>query len=109
MPNNLRQFSYDLRVNVPEQFRERQQEIILDAATIGAAHAVLVCPVDTGRLRASIRAQAIPGGAVMGSDVPYAGFQEFGTRKIAPRRYIQQGYEVALGYLEQQGFTRGTA
>lgn len=103
---NLRQFSYDLQVSIPERFASRQSEIIIRAAEIGAARAAAVAPVDTGRLRDSIHAREVHGGAAFGSDVPYAGFQEFGTRRIRPRRYIQQGYGASLEYLAGWGFKR---
>ena len=107
MPSNLRKWTYDIQVTAPAQFAARQREIIMEAAEVGARAAAAVAPVKTGRLRASLRAQPLPNGAAFGSDVFYSGFQEFGTRYIAPRRYIQHGYEQSLAYLAQRGFTRG--
>ena len=108
---DLRQFSYHLGVEVPARFAARQRRVILAAAEVGARRAAAVAPVDTGRLRASIHARevAAPAGdaaAAFGSDVPYAGYQEFGTSRIAPRRYIKDGYDSALAYLASQGFNR---
>lgn len=102
---NFDHFTYNLRVTVPERFRARQGEIILQAAELGAARAAEVAPVDTGRLKRSLRAQAVEGGAAFGSDVHYAGYQEFGTRYIEPRLYIKDGYETALRHLRSQGFS----
>ena len=113
---DLRQFSYHIGVTLPARFAARQRSAVLAAAEIGARRSAAAAPVDTGRLRASIHAREVGVGdagarrgnvaAAFGSDVPYAGYQEFGTRRIAPRRYIQVGYERAVEYLESQGFKR---
>lgn len=51
-----------------------------------------LAPVHTGTLRRSIshRVNNIAGGAeaVVGSDVPYAGYVERGTSRMAPRAYL---------------------
>ena len=57
----------------------------------------IASPVDTGRLRASIqpeiatRDNIIQG--VVGSNVEYAGYQEFGTRYIKPRRFLGGAFD----------------
>lgn len=109
---DLRQFSYHLGVEVPARFAARQRAIIMQAAEVGARRAAATAPVDTGRLRASIHAREVAGqngqiAAAFGSDVPYAGYQEFGTSRIAPRRYIKEGYDQAVEYLKSQGFKPG--
>lgn len=45
-------------------------------------------PVDTGRLRNSIKVDAQAGNITVYSDVDYAVYQEFGTRHIAPRAFM---------------------
>lgn len=47
------------------------------------------CPVDTGRLKRSLRVELLPddSGVSLTSEVFYAGFVEFGTRKMRPRGY----------------------
>ena len=55
-------------------------------------------PVDTGRLRASIlpevRMESEDIQGVVGSNVLYAPYQEFGTRRgVRPKRYLQRAFE----------------
>ena len=75
-------------------------------------------PVDTGQLRArtavrSISAAGVSAEATVISDVPYAGFQEYGTRYQAPRPYFRDGRDAAgraadkLGWAYRVGFAAG--
>ena len=64
-----------------------------DAAVreVGAAavtNAKAVCPVDTGRLRASIACRTDGGTAVIGTDVPYAACVELGTARQRAQPYL---------------------
>lgn len=63
-----------------------------EAARQVVNRARVLCPVDTGRLRASIRAEqprffSLRGSVTVGSDVEYAGFVNDGTKphRIRPR------------------------
>ncbi len=68
-------------------------------------------PVDTGRLRASIMydvdGASPPLYASVGSDVFYAPFQEFGTRFMEGRHYLQGGADESMSdiqsYVEAMG------
>ncbi|NIQ88964.1 MAG: HK97 gp10 family phage protein [Deltaproteobacteria bacterium] len=56
-------------------------------------------PVDTGRLRSSITPEVVMQGqivqGIVGSNVEYAPYQEFGTRRGVPaRRYLQRALEA---------------
>ncbi len=56
-------------------------------------------PVDTGRLRASIVPEVVTQGQVLqgivGSNVEYAPYQEFGTRRgVRAKRYLQRALET---------------
>lgn len=53
------------------------------------------CPVDTGRLRASITVKRLPQGVVVGSNVEYAGYVEYGTRHMAARPYLRPAVAAA--------------
>lgn len=57
-------------------------------------------PVDTGRLRASIapevRRQGRTVQGVVGSNVRYAPFQEFGTARMPGKHYLQHAFEENL-------------
>lgn len=58
-----------------------------------------ITPVDTGRLRRSIGGRSrVARGQVVGivsTRVRYAGFVEFGTRFMRPRRYMARGFRAA--------------
>ncbi len=52
------------------------------------------CPVDTGRLRSSIQSSGLMHDArgahvIVGTNVVYAGFVEFGTRHMAAQPYLR--------------------
>jgi HK97 gp10 family phage protein len=47
------------------------------------------CPVDTGKLRESIDSEVEGDTARIGSNVPYAGYVEEGTRKMAAQPYLR--------------------
>jgi hypothetical protein len=63
------------------------------------AAAKRLCPVDTGRLRASIawriERDAIGLHAKVGSNVAYAAYVEFGTRRMAARPYLRPALMAA--------------
>jgi HK97 gp10 family phage protein len=63
--------------------------------------ATQLCPVDTGRLRASIDHEmgvdAEGAYALVGSNVEYAGYVEFGTRFMAPQPYLRPALAAAAG------------
>ncbi len=46
-------------------------------------------PVDTGQLRQSIQNDADSKKAVVGTDVKHGVYQEFGTVKMKPRKYLR--------------------
>lgn len=58
-----------------------------------------LCPVDTGRLRASInwRLEADARGllAIVGTDVEYAPYVEFGTSRMSAQPFLRPALEAA--------------
>lgn len=55
------------------------------------------CPVDTGRLRASIRWTMMPGpAAIIGTDVEYAIYVHNGTRYMEGRPFLRDALEAAV-------------
>ena len=59
------------------------------------------CPVDTGRLRSSIVSRVekdFDDGLVgiVGTDVEYAPYVEFGTSSMPPNSFLRAGFEEAL-------------
>lgn len=55
------------------------------AKTYGKALIAARTPVDTGKLKSSWQLRLEGGGLRIKNEAPYAGFVEFGTRKMAPR------------------------
>ena len=69
---------------------DRKIEIAMEAVAITAeGYAKLKSPVDTGRLRGSISHRAIKNTAYIGTNVPYAVYQEFGTIHIKPKEFLK--------------------
>lgn len=68
-----------------------------DGASLIQQDAKRNVPVLTGRLRASIAAQVVTQGKVtkglVGSDVTYAPFVEYGTRRMRARRFLRDALE----------------
>lgn len=71
------------------------------------------CPVDTGRLRSSIQATKGHDGSGpfvdIGTNVNYAGFQEFGTRYMAAQPYLRPALAVAAQQWGSFGSAGGIA
>ena len=62
------------------------------------------CPVDTGRLRASIHTRQIDGGlgAEVLTDVYYAVYQEYGTRYMSAQPYMRPAAEAVKDDYERR-------
>lgn len=70
-------------------------------------------PVDTGQLRARTAVESVSGARTRGtgtvvSDVPYAGFQEYGTRFQSPRPFFRAGRDEATREAGRVGVGIGT-
>jgi len=68
-----------------------------DATLLILRDARINAPVDTGRLRASItpevKAEPPDVIGIVGSNVEYAPFQEFGTKRMAGKHYLERAVE----------------
>ena len=65
-------------------------EALKNAADLCVAEAKRFAPVRTGRLRDSIRVlERGSGYVIVGSDVEYAPYVEFGTYRMAPRSFLR--------------------
>jgi len=53
------------------------------------SHAKVYCPVDTGRLRASITHESTAEGCIIGTNVYYGKYQELGTYKMKPQAFLR--------------------
>jgi hypothetical protein len=66
------------------------------AGALLAARAAAFAPRRTGRLAGSIRvARFGPDGAEVATAVPYASFQEYGTRWVRPKFYMARALDTA--------------
>jgi HK97 gp10 family phage protein len=88
-----------VKVNVTVNFDSnldeaaRIAEELVNSAVLSAAQSVRdkaksLCPVDTGRLRDSIEADADGCRAEISANTDYASYVEFGTSKSAPQPYL---------------------
>lgn len=58
------------------------------------ADAKALCPVDTGALRGSIKAEIEGTRATIEPHMEYAGYVEFGTYKMAPQAYMRPAADI---------------
>lgn len=87
-----------------EKLDEATQEYVQDALTQNAQEIMFrarqLAPVRTGRLIQSIYAQIVSQWVVkIGCYVPYALFQEFGTRFIQPRLFLTRALQESAPQL----------
>lgn len=83
--------------------RQRAGQIVAATAREIASDAKQRAPVRTGNLRRSIHAeQSGPFRWVVGTDVAYAEYVEFGTHRMAPRPYLIPAAEAARPRLEAE-------
>jgi HK97 gp10 family phage protein len=83
-----------VRLLVPG-IRKGVQEAVARTALQVESDAKGLAPVDTGRLRSSIKADISPSGlsATVGTNVEYAVFVEFGTRRQAAQPFLGPAFE----------------
>ena len=72
------------------------------ASEVCVSEAQRLAPVKTGRLRDSIRILEDGGGyTVVGSDLHYAPYVEYGTSRMAPKPYLRPAAERARDSVEE--------
>lgn len=89
-------FDVDVTSNKDEVLAELQNKVGIALEMIGLkaeGYAKGYCPVDTGRLRNSISHTADDDSAYIGTNVEYAPYVEFGTRRMHPKHYLQQAVQ----------------
>lgn len=101
--------------DLKEEYRRLRLETEQDLYRLGVGvhrRARNLCPVDTGRLRSSIAYRAgrdSKGPFVdVGTNVSYAAFVEFGTRRQRPQPYLRPALAEAVGALGKRQ-ARGAA
>lgn len=83
--------------------KEELQDLIDKAAAVCEAEAKQDCPVDTGNLRASIHTEKGDLEDIVGTDVEYAPYVEFGTYKMRAQPYMQPGADAAQQRINEFG------
>lgn len=83
--------------------KEELQGVIDKAAATCEAEAKQDCPVDTGNLRGSIHTTKGDLEDIVGTNVEYAPYVEFGTYKMGAQPYMQPGADAAAQKLSQYG------
>jgi HK97 gp10 family phage protein len=101
----------ELEIKGMEEFQRKTEQIakdlrgppmlatMRDATLLVQRDARMNAPVDTGRLRASIVPEVVQHvemvQGIIGSNVEYAPYQEFGTKRgLKGRRYLQRALEA---------------
>lgn len=78
-----------------EALSEELDEAARESAERAAMEARRLCPVDTGRLRASIATSQVEGGWRFGSDAPYASLVELGTARTPAQPFLRPAIDAA--------------
>lgn len=85
-----------------QALRDKVDEAVQGAGIDCQARAKQNCPVDTGRLRASIQYQPYILSCQVGTDVNYCWYVELGTHKMAARPYLYPAYvKASRGLLDE--------
>ncbi len=78
---------------IAAQMPESAREALLQTATDIVSVAKQLSPVDTGALRQSIGADPVsPTTILIGSDLEYAKFQEYGTSSMAAQPFLTPAF-----------------
>ena len=85
---------YDRIPEITARFPGAVRAVVAKAALDIEADAKALCPVDTGALRASIKAEIDGTRATIEPHQEYAGYVEFGTYKMAPRAYMRPAADI---------------
>jgi HK97 gp10 family phage protein len=82
--------------------RERASAVVRQAALEVMDGAKRLCPVDTGTLRGSINVSVEEGGlaATVGTNVAYAPYVEYGTRRMAAKPYLRPAADEVRPHFE---------
>jgi len=90
------------KVQVEEDLNKAVERIAL----LIEGEAKRICPVRTGRLRASIHTGKIREGVCyVGTNVHYAPYVEFGTRKMAAKPYLRPAAKRVVNLVKIKGIS----
>ena len=81
--------------------------VALAVATAIERQATALTPVDTGNLRGSITAQEDGQSAIVGTNVEYAPYVEYGTFKSSPQPYMRPAIDILRGRVPDSAISEG--
>lgn len=99
--SEVRELARDLAA-APGKIQRRAPEAIRTTANAIQRDARRLAPRLTGALRNSIRSDIGALSATIGTDLYYAGYQEFGTSKMSPNPYMRPAFARNIGRLEKE-------
>jgi len=107
MLDDMRPGSTVLRRAMLDSMLKAQARAIKNPSTRKGGTPVGFVPVDTGRLRASIVPTVEPYGetlrGIVGTNVKYAPYQEFGTRRGVPaKRFMRAAYDETREWIQRR-------
>lgn len=85
---------YNRIPDIAARFPGAVRAVVAKAALDIEADAKALCPVDTGALRGSIKAEVEGFRAEIAPHKEYAAYVEFGTYKMAPRAYMRPAADI---------------
>ena len=86
----------------PSHIAAPKRRFLTRVALIVERNAKKRARVRTGHMRRSITYQVQGDRAIVGTNVKYAPFQEFGTRYITPNRFLRGGLEDSQGAIRRE-------
>jgi len=103
MPPGVRRLIEGLPESAMQSFRSEAFPRLGQVGSSLQMMARALAPVRTGRLRSSIELllTSFPLGFDVSATAPYAGFVEFGTRRMAPRPYMRPALDSHIFQIER--------
>ncbi len=92
---------FDNTEKVKRAVEEATASALTAAALAVEGAAVLLCPVDTGNLRASINHQVTTDEARIGTNTEYAPYLEYGTENMKKQPYLRPALDNNKGQIKQ--------
>jgi len=81
---------------ISKEAQSKTDNFLLKVGANIERYAKMRCPVDTGRLKASINHELVsPGLVIVGTPAEYASYVEFGTSKMSAQPFLRPAAEQA--------------
>ena len=108
MTMTLPQLAKRLENRMPKDARRVQTRVLNHAKQKGVNTAKREAPKRTGTLERGIKGVNTPRGFAIGvpNSIEYAKYQEFGTKYIKAKRFMEKGMDAAVNEIIRAGYTR---